>query len=1283
MSVSKKIIDGNAQPSQGNAIVGLGGARGLDAASKIDSSHVLNVDQFNVENIDDINASLGNSFLRRKGIARLYKNCLFAYSLRSLAGGGENVVRLRRASNDEQKDFSEADLTGSVEGAELVTDPDFDTGSFWSTTGGWSITGGQAVNSGTDGAVQLSGGIPIGEYVIATINVVACSNFADLKIRVGANTSYSLDSLGITTTGTYKIAAQTQNSALRINTTNSATATIEFFGCKEYTPTAAEQWVIDGIGVTTQSFAYVTTWYDQSGSGNDATQTVTSDQPLLIRAGVINTENGKPALEIDGTDDNLVVGTNLTDSQTDLYDLYFSWVCNLPQVSTSYLLDKRSVSGDRFILEGEIKSYNHNGSWRGAGFGARGGNQELLTWSLVTGGTETYNNSELMEDNLVFSGQVLNGEMRLFSNSFGSGQFASGTCQEIVCYNTDQRANRIAIEDDMNNYWQVYSDFDSYLLDQYPGSQMAFSLRDIRGAIDAPVVQLRRQGDSEERAFRAAELIGGFDESGDLINTGNWIFGTGWSFDSGLYICDGTQVALSGITQNGILTGSSSGYYKITFSIYQCSDYTGINVRFGYNGASVTLAAMGISGVGTYSVISTAPRNFFFINADAGVEVQLTISAVQYNPTEVEIWAHEVELPNSKATTNSNLYVSRWFDQSGYGNYAIQNTLANQPRLVRWGVTNLENSNPAIEFNGVDQWLDVDQFNVQGTQESVSAFNDCSFSFVASSAITSFSTSQYLFDTGSAERLGFFSSGSAYTTSAGNQGPYSNLFGYPYQRLATFEMKTSPEIYIDGSLRPDDGFSTLPAFNGLDPSLNSSTSIGSNYNSTGNFFQGNIQEIIFYPTEQSENRIGIERNIASYYDIWDAVTLRPLDSGQDLSSAVAAYSLRQLKASSACVWWSGNTNAGYVPFLWRANHFENGAVGGNTVVNSGFDTDTDWTKGTGWTISGGLASHASGTESLLTSTANPFSGFNHGDYYIVTIDISSTNGSTLSVEANGYNDQVSISTLATRVTMLGKYNAANTDDLSIRASSFNTCDINSITVRSYEPSEIEITVADDSSSEIRFGTGLVGLGNQQSGRGWLDQVGNNVANNQVFYNGAGAVTNRGPVFFNPESSTHGVQKPNYGFSQGSPVDNLNTFAAELVVTFNDSSEQEALVLSTTDYLYVGYKAATTNVLSNSYDASLTAMTDSAVTLGTNEFNLISAYTDSGDVKSYKNGSLFSGTSSTSSVTKATNSTNTGFNEVGFSAPGDCIIKEIIIFNTDESDNRATIQSNINNYYTIY
>ena len=82
----------------------------------------------------------------------------------------------------------------------------------------------------------------------------------------------------------------------------------------------------------------------------------------------------------------------------------------------------------------------------------------------------------------------------------------------------------------------------------------------------------------------------------------------------------------------------------------------------------------------------------------------------------------------------------------------------------------------------------------------------------------------------------------------------------------------------------------------------------------------------------------------------------------------------------------------------RQFHFD------NLVTNGTFDTDTDWTKGTGWTISGGVATKAAGLSSVLEQLdAVPSSGL-----VSVTFDATRTAG-VLYVRAGGNTNQASVS----------------------------------------------------------------------------------------------------------------------------------------------------------------------------------------------------------------------------------------------------------------------------------
>jgi len=65
--------------------------------------------------------------------------------------------------------------------------------------------------------------------------------------------------------------------------------------------------LVDAGGANYDGF--VTTWYDQSGNANDASQGTASNQPQLVSGGSLLTENGKPSIDFDGISDFLSYGS--------------------------------------------------------------------------------------------------------------------------------------------------------------------------------------------------------------------------------------------------------------------------------------------------------------------------------------------------------------------------------------------------------------------------------------------------------------------------------------------------------------------------------------------------------------------------------------------------------------------------------------------------------------------------------------------------------------------------------------------------------------------------------------------------------------------------------------------------------------------------------------------------------------------------------------------------------------------------------------------------------------
>jgi len=66
-------------------------------------------------------------------------------------------------------------------------------------------------------------------------------------------------------------------------------------------------------------------------------------------------------------------------------------------------------------------------------------------------------------------------------------------------------------------------------------------------------------------------------------------------------------------------------------------------------------------------------------------------------------------------------------------------------------------------------------------------------------------------------------------------------------------------------------------------------------------------------------------------------------------------------------------------------------LGSELAVNGRFTADVSWTKGTGWAISGGVATKTAGTASVLSQSF----AFEAGKHYMVTFDVTRTAGTVL------------------------------------------------------------------------------------------------------------------------------------------------------------------------------------------------------------------------------------------------------------------------------------------------
>jgi hypothetical protein len=207
-------------------------------------------------------------------------------------------------------------------------------------------------------------------------------------------------------------------------------------------------------------------------------------------------------------------------------------------------------------------------------------------------------------------------------------------------------------------------------------------------------------------------------------------------------------------------------------------------------------------------------------------------------------------------------YVSTWYDQSGNSRNFTQSTFANMPKIVSSGTTITQNSKPIVEFDGSTRYMDI---------SSQQTFSD---EFFMTFAIRP-------------------------TSNANAYGVLLNGQGTANNRIRIYE-NTTTEINVKGTIftQPlgwDIGTYTnytiergvsdaiKQYFYGTEHSSDSRSvnwallfRVGGNETATTTeSLHAQVSEMIFWNTDESANRVGIEENIRAFYSIGSSAPSQP------------------------------------------------------------------------------------------------------------------------------------------------------------------------------------------------------------------------------------------------------------------------------------------------------------------------------------------------------------------------------------------------------------------------
>jgi len=397
------------------------------------------------------------------------------YSLRQFTTAEDtNAIRVRRSSDDTEQDIG-FDSNGDLDTTALTTfvnaDVDIYTSDFTSGNEDMAEVNGTGADGQTIGGVSdaykftLSGGAVahytrtdssfdrVNSYDVSFDYYIPSGQTIDgIRVRTGAtgDGEYDQTTLDAWTSVAIENWTPTSKSTCRFNAlVGSSIDPIDADGDVFY---------LKNIVVTqTTADGAVTTFYDQTGNGNDATNSTESEQPLVVSGGSVLVDgNGKAKIQATASTQYL------TASRINPNPLY-----------SFYALEKGTSTGAFSGFTGQwVDSYAiFFGSTRASVFDTSGTRHNVARGTTMTSGNRYLisavfdNDIEIYQDGTLEGSVSAVGDLR-FSDasqklrffSYSANNSDPDSClQEIIIFNSDQSTNRTGIETNINDHFDIYT----------------------------------------------------------------------------------------------------------------------------------------------------------------------------------------------------------------------------------------------------------------------------------------------------------------------------------------------------------------------------------------------------------------------------------------------------------------------------------------------------------------------------------------------------------------------------------------------------------------------------------------------------------------------------------------------------------------------------------------------------------------------------------------------------------------------------------------------------------
>jgi hypothetical protein len=202
------------------------------------------------------------------------------------------------------------------------------------------------------------------------------------------------------------------------------------------------------------SACFVTTWYDQSGNSNNATQSTAGNQPQIYNGTAVITVNGKPAARFDGTSSRMANTAAVTQANT--FVMVNTWPTQ--DGNLQVMLDGINTTGGRqgYGIDSDlgVRLFADAGNW---GTDPMTAGDQTLGLGIFNGTSSTLRLNGSAVSGITAGTQDADGQN--LGSTFNGALNADMDLQEFIMWDSDQSTptdNRSGIETDLNSYFSIF-----------------------------------------------------------------------------------------------------------------------------------------------------------------------------------------------------------------------------------------------------------------------------------------------------------------------------------------------------------------------------------------------------------------------------------------------------------------------------------------------------------------------------------------------------------------------------------------------------------------------------------------------------------------------------------------------------------------------------------------------------------------------------------------------------------------------------------------------------------